>query len=194
MNKEEYIKQRIIAMTIEHMSLYSHDDYDSLVITGTNLYRFLMDSTKVSRKAVELFQERLFNYVLYNEDTLTAEEIDHLYYYFGYGRKPLAKEYSEEVFERFRRAVQEHKAELQRLTEATAELRKLDKGCFPFSILERIGDYISYYEQVQPVDRLILYASIYNIGRVDGIRTERERRKARKAKADRKENPPHTTE
>lgn len=183
MNKEEYIKQRIIAMTIEHMKLYKDGEYDALVIIGTNLYHFLIDSTRVSRKAVELFQERLFNYVLFNEETLTTEEIDRIYYYFGYGRKPLAKEYSEEVFERFRRAVQEHKAELKRLTEATAELRELEKSCSPIETLEKIYDYIRYYEIVEPRDRLLICSGIYHIGYIEGKRAERVRRKAKAAPA-----------
>lgn len=195
MDQKEYIKHRIIgaALSARNSSTYNYDTYEALEATAWNLYYYVKPKVKVMRRESESdFCKRLLDYVLYSAETLKPEEIAIISRYYGGTRSNV--EYAEPTFEVFREAVEEHRAEFRRLTGATAELRKLDKGCFPFSILERIGDYISYYEQVQPVDRLILYARIYNIGRVEGIRAERARRKARKEKSDRKETSPHTTE
>lgn len=195
MDQKEYIKHRIIgaALSARNSSTYNYDTYEALEATAWNLYYYVKPKVKVMRQESESdFCNRLLDYVLYSAETLKPEEIAIISRYYGGSRSDV--KYAVPTFDVFRAAVDAHREEIHRLTEATAELRKLDKGCFPFSILERIGDYIRYYEQVHPVDRCILYASIYNIGRADGIRAERARRKSRKEKADRNENPPHTTE
>lgn len=180
MNKDNFIKYSVIGEALEDMSCYKLDSYDSLASTSLTLYHFMYSTA--SKVTAKCFEERLFNYVLYNnEDALTLKEIDRICFYYGYGVRPLLEEYSEAVFEQFRDADRNNKAEIQRLVEATAELRKLDKGCYCIPILERIGDYIKYYERVRPIDRLALYILVYNIGYADGKRAERARRKARSA-------------
>ena len=192
MNHEE-IRQRLLHRAICYLNNYHHGEYKALADVGHDMYYFSQPRGLRADETKSRYQERIFDFVLWNEEVFTEDEIQIISSFYD-GIKPLIGKYEEKDFEPFREAVKAHRAELQRLTESTAELRKLDKGCFPLSILERIGDYIRYYEQVQPVDRLILYTSIYNIGRADGIRAERARRKSRKEKADRKETSPHTTE
>lgn len=186
MNHEE-IRQRLLHRAICYLNNYHHGEYRALADVGHDMYYFSQSRGLRADETKSHYQERIFDFVLWNnEEVFTEGEIQIISSFYD-GMKPLIGKYKEKDFEPFRKAVNAHRAELQRLTESTVELRKLDNGCFPFSILERIGDYISYYEQVQPVDRLILYASIYNIGRADGIRAERARRKSRKAAPERKE-------
>lgn len=72
------------------------------------------------------------------------------------------------------------RAYVKELEEKTAELRMLDNSCYPISILNRIEDYIELMH-IEETEELLIYTSVYNIGRVDGIRDERARRRAKTA-------------
>ena len=76
--------------------------------------------------------------------------------------------------------MEEFRACVKELEEKTADLRKLDNSCYSLSILDRIMDYIKLMH-IEEREELLIYTSVYNIGRADGIRAERARRRARNA-------------
>ena len=184
-NESNFIKQRIIRFA----ESYKTAPYEALETVSYRLYHNIRwnDKSLLKREIEEGFYRRIIEYVLNDNMTvLKRAEIELIISYFGSSYDDLSINiYSPPTpkeLDKYREAVQAHKTELQRLTDATAELRKLEKGCFSGKILDRIGDYIRYCTEIRKSSTMFLYINIYHIGYADGKRAERARRKVRKEK------------
>ena len=176
----EEIRQRIIGEAVKYAINYSISAYGALNDIAIRFYNF--SSSRGLNVLFETnYRERFFDYVLGNEKALTAEEIRLVSIYFQ--RTYSDKVYDEAVFEKFRKGVEKHRAELRRLTESTEEIRRCLNKLVPFGVYPRIKDYIDYFTGVldEPDNGIIMYTSLYYIGFIDGKREERARRKRKNA-------------
>ena len=152
--------------------------YDSLKQTADYFFYYSEgQGVKLGRKAE--FRERFYDFLLNgNDEALSNIELVTACRYFLHPLRD--KHYSKDVFSEYSTALEAFRAYVKKLETKTAELRKLEKGYYPIRILCEIEDYIRYM-QIQETDQCIIYADIYNIGRVAGIRQERARRKQKTA-------------
>lgn len=148
--------------------------YDSLKQTADYFFYYSEgQGVKLGRKAE--FRERFYDFLLNgNDGALSNIELVTACRYFLHPLRD--KHYSKDVFSEYSTALEEFRAYVKKLETKTAELRKLRGSCFPFQILDEITDYIKY-AHIRETDQFLLYAEIYNIGRVADIRQERARRK-----------------
>lgn len=176
----EEIRQRIIGEAIRYAMNYSLSAYKALNDIALRFYNF-SSSRGLNVLFKTNYRERFFDYVLGNEKALTAEEIRFVSIYFRHTCSD--KVYDEAVFEKFRKGVEKHRAEIQRITKSTEKIRRSLNNLAPFEVYPRIENYIKYFREVldEPDDGVAMYTSLYYIGFIDGKREERARRKRKTA-------------
>lgn len=176
----EEIRQRIIGEAVKYAINYSISAYGALNDIAIRFYNF-SSSRGLNVLFKTNYRERFFDYVLGNEKALTAEEIRLVSIYFQ--RTYSDKVYDEAVFEKFRKGVEKHRAEIQRIKKSTEKIRRCLKELKPFEVYPRIEDFIRYFRGVldEPDDGIAMYTSLYYIGFIDGKREERARRKRKTA-------------
>lgn len=166
------LRQLFINHAVGYNLKHHMSKYNALKQTADYFY-YYCEGQGLKLPHISDYRERVFSFIFGDNNALTLEQLNTACNYF----MPLKREpYSKETFDEYYKALEAYRAYVKRLEEKTAELRKLENSCFPCSILERIEDYIKLMH-IEGRDELLIYTSIYNIGRVDGIRAERQRRK-----------------
>lgn len=176
----EEIRQRIINKAVKYAIEFESSKYKALASVAAEIHAFSKyNGLRVLFKTN--YRERFFDYVLGNEEALTADEIRVISIYLANFRTNHV--YNESVFEQFHKAVEMHRTEIKRLTESTEKIRRDQKSFFPFEVLPRIEDYVNYFREVidEPDNGIMMYTSLYHIGFIDGKREERARRKGKTA-------------
>lgn len=169
------LRQLLIDRAVEYNTNHHMSKYSSLKQAADYLYWYSKEQG-LKLPYISDYRERLFSFIFGDDTALTIEELLIACRYFLH---PLRnKQYGKATFDEYYKALETFRAYVKELEEKTAELRKLDNSCYPVSILDRIEDYIKYM-RIEEREECLIYASIYNIGRVDGIRAERARRRAR---------------
>lgn len=179
MNYDE-LRQLLINEAVECNTKHHMPKYNALKQVADHLYWY-SEGQGVNLSSMSEYRERVFSFIFGDNTALTSEELNTACSYFLHPLKD--KHYAKATFDEYYKALEAFRAYVKELEEKTAELRKLENGCSPFTILNRIEDYIKY-KHIREVDECLIYASVYNIGRADGIRAERTRRKAKTASAE----------
>lgn len=171
------LRQLLIDQAVEYNTKHHMPKYNALKQAADYLYWYFKGQG-LKLPHISEYRERVFSFIFGDNTSLTTEELNTACRYFLH---PLRnKHYDKATFDEYYKALEAFRAYVKELEEKTAELRKLDNSCYPISILDRIEDYIKLMH-IEEREELLIYTSVYNIGRADGIRAERARRRARTA-------------
>ena len=173
------LRQLLIDQAVEYNTKHHMPKYNALKQAADYLYWY-SKGQGLELPHISEYRERVFSFIFGEDKALTFEERAVAFRYFLHPLRD--KHYDKTTFDEYYKALEAFRAYVKELEEKTAELRKLDNSCYPISILNRIEDYIKLMH-IEERDELLIYASIYNIGRVDGIRSERAHRRTRTAPA-----------
>lgn len=174
----EEIRQLIISHAVIYSEEHSISAYNAVTTYARYLYSF-STARGLRTPYSSGYRERFYDFVLGDNNALNNSELRYAAAYFAGTR--ITKKFAAETLKELQKTVSAHRAEVKRLTEATEEIRRDQGSCFPFSIMPRISDYVRYVAEVtdEPNNPFFMYTSLYHIGYVDGIRAERNRRKAK---------------
>lgn len=171
------LRQLLIDQAVEYNTKHHMPKYNALKQAADYLYWY-SKGQGLKLPHISNYRERVFSFIFGDNSSLTTEEFSTACRYFLH---PLRnKHYDKSTFDEYNKALEAFRAYVKELEEKTAELRMLDNSCYPISILNRIEDYIELMH-IEETEELLIYTSVYNIGRVDGIRDERARRRAKTA-------------
>lgn len=171
------LRQLLIDQAVEYNTKHHMPKYNALKQAADYLYWY-SKGQGLKLPHISDYRERVFSFIFGDNSSLTTEEFLTACRYFLH---PLRnKHYDKSTFDEYNKALEAFRAYVKELEEKTAALRMLDNSCYPISILNRIEDYIELMH-IEETEELLIYTSVYNIGRVDGIRDERARRRAKTA-------------
>ena len=171
------LRQLFINQAVGYNLKHHMSTYNALKQTADYFY-YYCEGQGLKLPHISDYRERVFSFIFGDNSSLTTEELLTACRYFLH---PLRnKHYDKSTFDEYYKALEAFRAYVKELEEKTADLRMLDNSCYPISILDRIEDYIKLMH-IEEREELLIYASVYNIGRADGIRAERARRRARTA-------------
>lgn len=177
--ENEKLRSIIVSAVLRYAATFQTTRYEAWNGVSSSLFNFMVGWSKKEGKAVCTdctdYQERFFDFVLGDDSALTDTEL----YYIGwhYIKTPEAEPPAADVLEELKEAVTEHRSEIKRITDSTAEMRRILRRTKIDPVFERINDFVRYNEIVHSDGKMLFYIELYMIGLIDGKRQERTRRR-----------------
>lgn len=175
----EQLRAIIVKRTLEYAAKFKVSEYNALCDISSLVFKFMCGWVKnddtVIRTNYNDYRNRFFDFVLGDHSALTDTEL--YYAKLHYNNTPETNTPAADILEELKEAVTEHRAEIKRITDSTAEMRRILRRTKIDPVFERINDFVRYDELVHSDGATLFYVELYELGRIDGIRQERSRRR-----------------
>lgn len=177
--ENEKLRAIIVSRILSYAARFQVTNYKALCDVSSLSFKFMDGWAKKRGESVCTdytdYKERFFDFVLGDYSALTDTEL----YYIGwnYSNTPEAEPPAADVLEELKEAVTKQRTEIKRITDSTAEIRRILRRTKIDLVFERINDFVSYNELVHSDGKTLFYMELYMLGLIDGKRQERTRRR-----------------
>lgn len=176
--EKQQLRSLIVANALTYAAEHGISNFKALCAVSADAYSFVKNysSTTTAKNKFE-YIDSILGFILGSDNSLTDTELGSLESYYRGSSCPIGFEY--EITDEFKCAVSEYRKEIKRIIASTADTRRILLKAKICPALDRINDFVRYNELVQGFDKMLFFAEIYELGRIDGIRQERARHKNR---------------
>lgn len=161
--ENEKLRAIVVSRILSYAARFQVTNYKALCDVSSLSFKFMDGWAEKRGESVCTdytdYKERFFDFVLGDYSALTDTEL----YYIGrnYSNTPEAEPPAVDVLDELKEAVTEHQAEIKRITDSTAEMRRILRRTKIDPALERINDFVRYNELVHSDGKMLFYIELW---------------------------------
>lgn len=180
--EKQQLRSVFIYEVLECANKYKKGIFHALREVSLGVFDFIPGWVKTNNEkytsTYNVFKEHFFDFVLGDLSALTdIEFLAANRYYSGIVKRIEPPAAEADVLEKIKNAITNHRAEIEQITASTKKMRRIIRKANICPALDRINDFVRYDELVHSDGAALFYVELYELGRIDGIRQERSRRR-----------------